>query len=88
MKKYRCKKDLILDYYDADGFSDDSKQIEINVGDIYEYNEDCQDTLIVACKPAIHLYLVNDNIHQWIEIYPETLAEYFEEMKEGGNDRL
>ncbi len=31
-------------------------------------------------KPAIHLEKVHENISSWIEIYPETLAEHFEEM--------
>ena len=83
MKRYRCKKELVLDRYDGDGFYDDSEPCVINVGDIYEYDEDCQERLFIANKPAVHLLLVHDRIHNWIEIYPETLSEFFEEVREG-----
>lgn len=87
MKRFRCKKELILDFYDDYGFYIDDKWITVNVGDIYECDEDCQEPLMVAADGAIHLERVhnNDNIGQWIEIYPETLAEYFEEITEGDN---
>lgn len=75
-----------MDYYDADGFYIENKQVVINVGDIYEYDEDRQEPLMVAANDAIHLDRVHDNICQWIEIYPEDLAEYFEEMTEVKNN--
>ena len=78
MKRYRCKKELVLNCYDDDGYSNDSEQFVVSVGDIYEYDEDCQD-LLMANEPAVHLYLVHDILCSWIEIYPDTLSAHFEE---------
>lgn len=69
MKRYRCKKELVLDYYDDDGCCDSAKQLVVRVGEIYEYDENCQD-LLIANEPAVHLYLVHDTLCAWVEIYP------------------
>ena len=87
MKRYKCRKELILDYCDAEGLYVEGEQIEINVGDIYEYDEDFQKPLIISAKTGILLDLTHDITNRWIEIYPETLVEYFEEMTEGENGK-
>lgn len=81
MKTYRCKKQLMLDKYDDDGFLIENEVAFVEVGEIFETCEDYD--LYIACKPAIHLELVHENIRTWIEISPETLAEHFEEVKGG-----
>ena len=79
MKTYRCKKQLMLDKYDDDGYLIEDEQCIIEVGEIYETCED-YDRLYIANSPAIHLVKVHKHIMHWIEIYPETLEEYFEEI--------
>ena len=79
MKQYKCIKSFELDEYDDNGFYTEGS-ITINEGDIYETCEDYNERLLIANKPAIHLVRVHENIRHWIEIYPETLNEYFEEM--------
>ena len=68
-----------MDYYDDDGCSDSIEQFVVSVGDIYKYEEECQD-LLLANEPAVHLSLVHDILCSWIEIYPDTLSEHFEEI--------
>ena len=80
MKKFKCIKPLILDKYDDDGFLLENEQAIVDIGEVYETCEDYNERLFVACKPAIHLERVHENIDSWIEIYPETLKEYFEEV--------
>lgn len=80
MKKYKCKKPLILDKYDDDGFLIENEQAIVEIGEVFETCEEYEERLLVICKPAIHLEKVHENICSWIEIYPETLAEHFEEM--------
>ncbi len=81
MKRYRCIKSLVVDNYDEDGYPDE-KSFEVKVGDIYECDEGCQDLLMIADKPAIHLSRVHEHIYEWVELYPEDIAEHFEELSE------
>lgn len=78
MKRYKCKKQLILDLCDADGFYVDGEYRFVEVGEVYETYDDYR--LEISDKPAVHLERVHENICGWIEVYPETLDEYFEEM--------
>ena len=78
IKQYKCIKQLVLNMYDDDGASREEQMI-VDVGDVYTVCEDFEQ-LYVAVKPAIHLELQDDFNHLWIEVYPETLAEYFEEI--------
>ncbi len=36
MKRYKCKKPLILDKYDDDGFWIENEQAIVEVGEVYE----------------------------------------------------
>ena len=78
MKQYKCIKQLILNMYDDDGASREERMV-VNVGDVYTACEN-PDKLFIASEPAVHLELDDDFVHQWIEVLPETLAEYFEEI--------
>ena len=82
MKIYKCKKELWMDLYDGNGFLIEENGKVVEVGEVYETCEDYG--LMVACKPAIHLVRVHENIWSWIEIYPEMLEEYFEEITDKG----
>lgn len=75
--KYKCIKPLLLDRYDENGFLEEDNAMQIEVGEIFEADEDC-DYLLIADKPALRL----ENARRWIEIYPDTLAEYFERIEE------
>ncbi len=86
MKRYKCKKALVLDCCDDDGFLIENKQHVVMVGDIYEYDEENQEPLITAAKPAVHLERRRKKSYDYIEIYPETLAEHFEELLEVSGD--
>ena len=58
----------------------ENEQAIVEVGEVYETCDEYNERLFVVCKPAIHLEKAHENIDSWIEIYPETLAEHFEEM--------
>ena len=78
--RYRCIKCFELEVYDDNGFTDDGS-IVIKAGDIYETCDEYNERLMIANHPAVHLVLISDkNIHHWIEIYPDTLEEYFERV--------
>ena len=79
MKRYKCIKPLLLDRYDDNGFFEEENALQIEVGEVYEMDDDTCDYLLIASKPALRL----KNARRWIEIYPDTLAEHFEEMKGG-----
>jgi hypothetical protein len=78
MKQYKCTKPLLLDRYDDNGFLEEEDAMLIEVGEIYDIDDDTCDYLLVANKPALRL----ENERHWIEIYPDTLAEHFKEVKE------
>lgn len=74
--KYRCKKPLVLDLYDDDGFSAEGQKY-VEVGEAFEVAET---SFRVAGGPdTIRL----ENAMGWMELLPETIGEYFEEAKEG-----
>ena len=79
MKRYKCIKPLFLDRYDDNGFLEEEDAMVIEVGEVYEVDDDTCDYLLIADKPALRL----ENERHWIEIYPDTLAEHFEEVKGG-----
>lgn len=75
---YKCIKPLLLDRYDGNGFLEEENAMQIEVGEIFEVDEEDCDYLLIADKPALRL----ENARRWIEIYPDTLAEYFERIEE------
>jgi hypothetical protein len=79
MKRYKCIKPLLLDRYDDNGFFEEENAALVEVGEVYEMEDNTCDYLLIANKPALRL----ENSRHWIEIYPDTLAEHFEEMKGG-----
>lgn len=85
MKLYRCKKQFMLYKYDDDGFSIENEVCFVDVGDIYETCEDYG--LNISNEPAIHLEKMDRNIRHWIEIYPDTLEEYFEEITDQSTEK-
>ena len=78
MKQYKCIKPLLLDRYDDNGFLEEEDAMPREVGEVYDIDDDICDYLLVANKPALRL----ENERHWIEIYPDTLAEHFKEVKE------
>ena len=82
MKRYRCKKEIVLDCGDKD--CSESEKVVVRVGDIYEYDEDFHEPSF-ADKPAVRLCRVHDTPCAWIEIYHETLSEHFEEIPRKGD---
>lgn len=79
MVRYKCIKPLLLDRYDDDGFLEEENAVQIEVGEVFEVDSDTCDYLLIADKPALRL----ESTRHWIEIYPDTLAEHFEEVKGG-----
>ena len=74
-EQYKCIKELVLDYYDSDGFSSD-ETMAIEVGEIFEANNRYPYN-IVGGSDCIHLE--NDD-GRWLEIYPDTLSNHFVEV--------
>ena len=72
---YKCKKTFLLDRYDDDGFYVEDYQ-QVNEGELFEL---CTDPFRVIDG---EIRLVGINNFQWLEISKETLAMYFEEVKE------
>ena len=77
--EYKCKKTFLLDRYDDDGFYVEDYQ-QVNEGDLFEL---CEDPFRVI---GGEIRLVGINNGQWLEISKETLAMYFEEVKERDNN--
>ena len=77
--KYKCKKTFLLDRYDDDGFYVED-YTQVNEGDLFEL---CEDPFRVI---GGEIRLVGINNGQWLEISKETLAIYFEEVKELTNE--
>ena len=73
--KYKCKKTFLLDKYDDDGFYVED-YTQVNEGDLFEL---CEDPFRVV---GGEIRLVGINNGQWLEISKETLAMYFEGVKE------
>ena len=73
--KYKCKKTFLLDRYDDDGFYVED-YTQVNEGELFEL---CEDPFRVI---GGEIRLVGINNGQWLEISKETLAIYFEEVKE------
>ena len=74
MKEYRCVKPLRIEQYDADGYWQPCKQIEIKQGVVFH---ESRRPLQIASAPAVRL----ENKDFWLELMPDTLAEHFEEMR-------
>ena len=85
MEQYRCVKSFTLYFCDSDGSCTD-ETMTIEVGEIFKVGNKypCSHN-IAGNDECIHLEADNGD---WIEILPDTLAEYF--VKEGpdnGNNK-
>lgn len=79
MKIYICKKSLVLDCYDDDGYLVENSTLTIDVGEVYKvvsrpYN-------LVAPNSHIHLERIESAKKTWCEISATTLEEHFEERE-------
>lgn len=74
MKIYKCKKTLIAEKYDDEGYWQPCKRMEIKPGTVLQ---ESREPLQIAAEPCIRL----KNKEIWLEITPETLAEHFEEVR-------
>lgn len=81
MKKYRCIRALVLDSCDDDSGLVENERTEVAIGDIYECDEQHQEPLLAAAKPAVHLERNHGDVRSWIEVYPDTLVKHFEEIR-------
>ena len=75
---YKCKKTFLLDRYDDDGFYVED-YTQVNEGDLFEL---CEDPFRVVDGEIRLVGIRTTNYGQWLEISKETLAMYFEEVKE------
>lgn len=73
MKKYRCKKGLVVDKYDGDGFLIPNKVKIVDEGEVYSVDESGS-TMIGG---EVHLDGENGS---WLELSRESLEEFFEEV--------
>lgn len=72
-KRYVCKKPLVVQRYDQDGFHMPGRAIVVEPG-----TELCKNgMLFLADPPAVRLEGVDG---LWMEIAPNTLEEHFEEV--------
>lgn len=76
LKKYRCKRGFVVDCYDADGFLIEGESVVIDEGKAYSLDN----SGVSIIGGTIHLDAEDDL--SWLEITPETLSEYFEEVCE------
>lgn len=76
MKRYKCKKSFCVDYYDDDGFLENSS-IVIEKDKVYELDQ--SGYMIIGGRNHIHLDSIDDG--SWLEIPKDDLKEYFEEIK-------
>lgn len=71
MKKYKCKKSVSVESYDADGFLIPNNEIIVEEGEIYELDK----SGITLIGGEVHLDSSNGS---WLEISKEHLKELFE----------
>ena len=76
--KYKVKKTFLVDRYDDDGFYVED-YTQVNEGDLFEL---CEDPFRVIGGEIRLVGISTTNYGQWLEISKETLAMYFEEVKE------
>lgn len=74
MKIYRCKKTLITEQYNEEGYWQPCQRMEIKPGTVLQ---ESRKPLQIGAAPCIRL----ENKEIWLEIMPETLAEHFEEVR-------
>lgn len=72
-KNYICKKELMLETFDDNGF-DTGEYLAIEVGEIYQRTD--EEYRLIGGEVRL------DNKRRWVEISEETLAEFFEELAE------
>lgn len=83
-KRYRCRTAFQLMIYDDDGSSTDQYR---TIPEGSEWEEDPEDYRFVANRDSARLYRGELEtggepvvLRQWIEITPERLRDYFEEI--------
>lgn len=74
MKIYRCKKTLLIEQYDEEGYWQPCQKMEIKPGTLFQ---ESGKSLQIATAPALRL----ENKEMWLEVMPQTLEEHFEEAK-------
>ena len=74
-KQYNCIKQLVLDYYESDGFCTD-ETMTVEIGEIFEAHNKYPYNIVCG---ADCIHLENDD-GRWVEIYPDTLYEHFVEV--------
>ena len=79
-KVYKCKEAFVLPKYDEDGSIMDDEKIIINIGDKFEISKNRSE--LARVKPAIKFISTNICNPIWINVLPETIKEYFEEVDE------
>ena len=79
MKDYICKQDFALDAFDDDGRSLE-ETITIEAGEVFQRSDDR--FRIVGGSDTIHL----ENDHAWIEITPDLLGQFFDEVRENADN--
>ena len=79
---YKCKKTFLLDKYDDDGFYVED-YTQVNEGDLFEL---CEDPFRVIDGEIRLVGISTRNYGQWLEISKESLAMYFEEVKESNTN--
>lgn len=75
MKKYICTKALFLEEYDDNGFFVEGSAKMISVGDVFELDD--SGFRMVGGSDTIRL----QNARHWLEVLPNTLAEYFMKLE-------
>ena len=74
MKTYRCKKQMKVEQYNAEGYWQPCQLIEIAPGTVLQ---ESSKPLQIAAAPCIRL----ENGEIWLEVMPDTLQEHFEEVR-------
>lgn len=73
MKIYKCKKTLIAEKYNEEGYWQPCQRMEIKPGTVLR---ESRKPLQIGAAPCIRL----ENKEIWLELIPDTLAEHFEEV--------
>lgn len=77
---YKCKESFTLPKYDEDGSLMEDENVLINVGDKFEISRNRLE--LARVKPAIKLICTDIHNPIWINVLPETIEKYFEEVDE------
>lgn len=77
MRKYECIKPLELEKFDDNGESIEGEMMTIKVGTGWSVDENAEYNFVAGSDAYRLIQITDSNQGAWIEIYGDTLEEFF-----------